>query len=135
MRRGATSPSTRCSADPRTGEIYDYFGGLEDIESRRVRFIGDPEAAHRRGSSSDPALLPLSCAVWRRASPTATRVDACTARANDLMALSRERIADELLKLLGLPDPAPTVALMLDRAILKPVLPKSSPARWRRSSG
>ena len=32
------------SADPVTGEIYDYFGGLEDIESRRVRFIGDPEA-------------------------------------------------------------------------------------------
>jgi poly(A) polymerase len=40
------------------------------------------------------------------------------------MALSRERIADELLKLLGLPDPAPTVAIMLDRGILKPVLPE-----------
>ena len=46
------------------------------------------------------------------------------------MALSRERIADELLKLLGLPDPAPTVALMLERAILKPVLPEIEPAAF-----
>jgi poly(A) polymerase len=47
------------------------------------------------------------------------------------MALSRERIADELLKLLGLPDPAPTVAVMLDRAILRPVLPEIEPDRLR----
>ena len=30
------------SADPGTGEIFDYFGGLDDLEARRVRFIGDP---------------------------------------------------------------------------------------------
>jgi poly(A) polymerase len=40
------------------------------------------------------------------------------------MALSRERIADELLKLLGLPKPTPTVRIMLERGILKPVLPE-----------
>jgi poly(A) polymerase len=40
------------------------------------------------------------------------------------MALSRERIADELLKLLGLEDPSATVAIMLDPAILEPVLPE-----------
>ena len=117
------------SADPRTGEVFDYFGGLDDIRARRVRFIGDPEARiaedhlrilrffrfHARFGSGDPDLQAL---------------DACTARANDLMALSRERIADEILKLLGLPDPAPTVAVMLDRAILKPVLPEMEPAAF-----
>jgi len=40
------------------------------------------------------------------------------------MALSRERIADETLKLLGLPDPARTVTLMIARGIFKPVLPE-----------
>jgi poly(A) polymerase len=40
------------------------------------------------------------------------------------MALSRERIADELLKLLALPAPAATVRLMVGRGILKPVLPQ-----------
>ena len=40
------------------------------------------------------------------------------------MALSRERIADELLKLLGMPDPSATIAIMLDHFILKPVIPE-----------
>jgi poly(A) polymerase len=40
------------------------------------------------------------------------------------MALSRERIADELLKLLGLPDPLASARLMIGRHILKPVLPE-----------
>jgi poly(A) polymerase len=40
------------------------------------------------------------------------------------MALSRERIADELLKLLAIRDPSVTVTIMLDRNILKPVLPE-----------
>jgi poly(A) polymerase len=30
------------SADPETGEVFDYFGGLDDLVARRVRFIGDP---------------------------------------------------------------------------------------------
>ena len=111
------------SADPRTGEIYDYFGGLEDIERRRVRFIGDPE---ERIAEDHLRILRFFRfhARFGMGEPDRDAVEACAARSNDLMALSRERIADELLKLLGLPDPAPTVALMLDRGILKPVLPE-----------
>src|SRR3954463_6393951 len=30
------------SADPLTGELFDYFGGLPDLENRHIRFIGDP---------------------------------------------------------------------------------------------
>ena len=30
------------SADPVSGELFDYFGGLADLEARQVRFIGDP---------------------------------------------------------------------------------------------
>src|SRR6476469_4597816 len=40
------------------------------------------------------------------------------------MALSRERIADELLKLLGMAEPSSTVQVMLERGILKPVIPE-----------
>jgi poly(A) polymerase len=115
------------SADPSTGEIFDYFGGLDDLQSRRVRFIGEPEA---RIAEDHLRILRFFRfhARFGAGEPDRQALDACTARANDLMALSRERIADELLKLLGLPDPAPTVAVMLDRAILKPVLPEIAPA-------
>ncbi len=32
------------SAEPETGAIHDYFGGIEDLERGLVRFIGDPSA-------------------------------------------------------------------------------------------
>ena len=61
--------------------------------------------------------------------PDAAALDACAARANDLMALSRERIGDELTKLLAMNDPAATVAIMLERNILTPVLPEIEASR------
>jgi len=111
------------SADPRTGEIFDYFGGLDDLLERHVRFIGDPL---KRIAEDHLRILRYFRfhARFGRGQPDQPALDACTARANDLMALSRERIADELLKLLALPEPSSTLGIMLDRNILKPVLPE-----------
>lgn len=116
------------SADPNTGEVFDYFGGLDDLVARHVRFIGDPL---KRIAEDHLRILRYFRfhARFGSGEPDRAALDACTARANDLMALSRERIADELLKLLGLPDPSVTVAIMLDRAILNPVLPEISAER------
>jgi poly(A) polymerase len=110
-------------ADPESGEIFDYFGGLPDLAERRVRFIGDPL---QRIAEDHLRILRFFrfYARFGRGDPDAEALDACAERANDLMALSRERIADELLKLLAVEDPAPTVRLMIDRAVLKPVLPE-----------
>lgn len=111
------------SADPVSGDIFDYFGGTEDLEERRVRFIGDPLT---RIAEDHLRILRFFRfhARFGRGDPDAASLEACTARANDLMALSRERIADELLRLLALADPAPTVALMTDKGIFRPVLPE-----------
>ena len=110
-------------ADPLTGELFDYFGGLADLEERHIRFIGDPL---QRIAEDHLRILRFFRfhARFDAGEPDAPALHACTARANDLMALSRERIADELLKLLGLRNPSGTVKIMLDRAILKPVLPE-----------
>ena len=115
-------------ADPQDGTIVDYFGGLSDLEKRRIRFIGDPL---ERIAEDHLRILRFFRfhARYGRGAPDAAALEACTARANDLMALSRERIADELLKLLGLADPQQTVALMLEREILAPALPEIEPAR------
>ena len=110
-------------ADPVTGEIHDYFGGIKDLETRHIRFIGDPL---KRIAEDHLRILRFFRFHGRfgGGSMDAAALDACTARARDLMALSRERIADELLKLLAVADPSPTVAIMLERDILKPVLPE-----------
>jgi poly(A) polymerase len=91
-----------------------------------VRFIGEPLA---RIAEDHLRILRLFRfhARFGAGDPDPAALAACTERSKDLMALSRERIADELLKLLGLPDPAPTVLVMLDREILTPVLPEIEP--------
>jgi poly(A) polymerase len=111
------------SADPAGGEVFDYFGGVADLTAGHVRFIGEPL---QRIAEDHLRILRFFRfhARFGEGAPDAAALDACAARANDLMALSRERIADELLKLLGLPDPAPTLALMIARGILRPVLPE-----------
>ena len=110
-------------ADPFTGEILDPVGGEADIRARRVRFIGEPL---QRIAEDHLRILRFFRfhARFGSGAPDAAALDACTLRANDLMALSRERIADELTKLLALPDPSPTVTLMHDRGIFAPVLPE-----------
>jgi poly(A) polymerase len=110
-------------ADPETGEIFDYVGGLDDLAQRCVRFIGDPL---QRIAEDHLRILRFFRfhARFGQGDPDAQALDACTIRANDLMALSRERIADEMLKILGLPDPVATVALMIARDIVAPVLPE-----------
>jgi poly(A) polymerase len=111
------------SADPASLRIFDYFEGETDLEARRVRFIGDPLT---RIAEDHLRILRFFRfhARFGAGAPDVAGLAACAERANDLMALSRERIADELLKLLSLPTPAETAALMIERGILQPVLPE-----------
>ena len=111
------------SADPLTLEIHDYFGGGEDLAARRVRFIGDPLI---RIAEDHLRILRFFRfhARFAEGEPDREAVEACAARANDLMALSRERIADELSKLLNLPRPEASLRLMVERGVLRPVLPE-----------
>lgn len=111
------------SASPVSGEVHDYFGGEDDLEAGRVRFIGEPL---QRIAEDHLRILRFFRfhARFGKGEPDAAGLAACVARANDLMALSRERIADELLKLLDAADPAPTVVLMTELGIFRPVLPE-----------
>ena len=111
------------SADPPSGEVHDYFGGADDLAAGRVRFIGDPLT---RIAEDHLRILRFFRfhARFGKGAPDEAALAACVARANDLMALSRERIADELLKLLALPEPAATAALMVEQGVLRPVLPE-----------
>lgn len=109
-------------ADPATAEIFDYFGGLDDLAARRVRFIGDP--LQRIAEDHLRILRFFRFHARFGDAPDAAGLDACTQRANDLMALSRERISAEFLKLLVAPNAVATLALMIERGILRPVLPE-----------
>lgn len=109
-------------ADPATGELFDYFGGLADLAARHIRFIGDPLA---RIAEDHLRILRFFRFLARFGdTPDPAALQACAERANDLMALSRERIRDELLKLLVADDAVRVVRLMVGLGILRPVLPE-----------
>jgi poly(A) polymerase len=110
-------------ADPYSGEVVDFYDGLGDLKSRTVRFIGEPL---QRIAEDHLRILRYFRfhARYGHGEPDPAALAACCARSNDLMALSRERIAGELMKLLAIPDPVPTVRLMLGCKLFAPVLPE-----------
>ena len=111
-------------ADPLTGEVFDYFGGLQDLADRRLRFIGD---ARQRIREDHLRILRYFRFQARFGSQPADNEaeDACRELAATLKGLSRERIGMEMLNLLGLPDPAPTVSRMAPRGVLDVILPEA----------
>ena len=113
-------------ADPIDGTLFDYFGGQDDLAAGRVRFIGDPL---RRIAEDHLRILRFFRFLARFGdAPDPAGLAACAERANDLMALSRERIADELLKLLVAARAPAIVRLMIDHGIFAPVLPEIAAA-------
>ena len=114
-------------ADPASGAVFDWFGGLDDLAARRLRFIGD---AHQRIREDHLRILRYFRFQARFGSQPADAAaeQACTELAATLKGLSRERVGMEMLNLLGLPDPAPTVQRMAELAVLPVVLPEADPA-------
>lgn len=118
-------------ADPHTRAISDFFGGLADLAERRVRFIGDP---HQRIREDHLRILRYFRFQARFGSlPADAEAEAaCTELAATLKGLSRERIGMEMMNLLGLADPAPTIARMAVLGVLAVILPEADPARLAR---
>jgi len=106
------------------GAVHDYFDGLADLAARRVRFIGDPD---QRIAEDALRILRYFRFQARFGShpPDPASLAACGRNARKLMALSRERVRDETLKLLAAPDPVPTLRLMRDQAVLAAFLPEA----------
>lgn len=113
-------------ADPLTGEIFDWFGGREDLEHRRVRFIGD--ARQRIREDHLRILRYFRFQARFGGSPADEEAEsACAELAATLKGLSRERVGMETINLLGLPDPAPTVRRMAELGVLAVILPEADP--------
>ncbi len=110
-------------ADPATLEVFDYFGGMADLEAGRVRFIG--EAAARIREDYLRILRYFRFQARFGSQLDAGAESACAELAPGLKGLSRERVGWELQNLLVLPDPAPTVARMRDLGVLPVVLPEA----------
>ena len=108
------------SADP-DGRVHDYFGGVADALTGRVRFVGDPA---RRLTEDVLRLLRFFRfqAHYGRTAPEEAALQVCSVHAPELAHLAGERIRVELFRLLAAPDPAPVWRLMQRWAIAPHVL-------------
>jgi poly(A) polymerase len=107
--------------DPRNGELHDPFGGRDDLAGGIVRAVGSPVERFQE----DP--LRLLRAV-RFASRLAFDIEPSTASAicqaaGALATISRERVRDELDKLLLGPAPARGIQLLTDLGLAELSLP------------
>lgn len=115
-------------ADPANGEVFDYFGGLDDLAARRIRFIGDARARIREDHLRILRYFRFQARFGSQPADAVSEA-ACAELAQMLKGLSRERIGMETMNLLALPDPAATVARMADLGVLAVILPEADPAR------
>lgn len=104
------------------GGFFDYFGGRDDLTAGRVRFVGD---AQSRVEEDYLRVLRYFrfLARFGQGEPDAQAVAACRAASSQLARLSIERVRNELLKLLGAPNPVPTLGLMRETGVLAAILP------------
>ncbi len=110
--------------DPSTSEVLDFVGGREDLEAGIIRAIGDPG---RRFAEDKLRML--------RAVRFAARFDyviepeslaAIQSMAHDVQVVSRERVRDELTKMLTEGHARRAFLLLDESGLLKEVLPEIS---------
>jgi tRNA nucleotidyltransferase/poly(A) polymerase len=102
------------------GRVHDYVGGLEDIASRRVRFIGDPA---RRIAEDYLRILRFFRihAAYGAGPPDRASYLACISGQAGLANLSSERIRVEILKLMVADGAVVAVDAMADGGLLLPI--------------
>ncbi|AQX18752.1 MULTISPECIES: CCA tRNA nucleotidyltransferase [Bartonella] len=123
-RRDFTINALYCNA---AGEIYDEVGGLNDIATRTVRFIG---VAEQRICEDYLRILRFFrfFAWYGIGRPDAEGLKACTRLKHGLHKLSPERIWGEMKKLLTALDPTRALLWMRQSGILTFILPETE--RW-----
>lgn len=107
--------------------VIDYVGGVEDLSRRVVRAVGDPSERFDEDHLRTLRAVRFACRLDFDLDPqtaTAIRADAA-----DLVGVSRERIGDELRKMLTHPSRAGAAEWLQSLGVDAPVLdePNATP--------
>ncbi|MCZ2158384.1 CCA tRNA nucleotidyltransferase [Bartonella sp. 220] len=123
-RRDFTINALYCDA---VGNLYDDVGGLNDIASRTVRFIGIAENRIREDYLR--ILRFFRFFAWYGAGrPDVQGLKACVSLKEGLQKLSSERIWAEMKKLLAASDPTRALLWMRQSGILTGIFPETE--KW-----
>jgi poly(A) polymerase/tRNA nucleotidyltransferase (CCA-adding enzyme) len=106
------------------GNVWDWFGGRDDLARGVVRFVGDPATRlaedHLRG-----LRFFRFHARYGRGAPDPAALAAIRAAVPGLAILSAERVWSELKRILAAADPREAMRLMDETGVLAAVLPEA----------
>lgn len=106
------------------GEIFDYFGGLDDLAAGRVRFVGDAETRIREDVLRVLRFFRFH-ARYGRSAPDPAALAAAARLAELVPGLSAERVWAELSRILTGPRPTRSLGLMAETGVLSRLLPEA----------
>ena len=103
--------------------IVDYVGGVEDLDSRLIRVIGEPDLRF----CEDPVRMLRACEFAGRLDFTIERhtQEAIERNREELLKASPARLIEELLQLLRCGAAAASIQWMLDLGLLGVLLPEA----------
>jgi poly(A) polymerase len=110
--------------DPMTGEVLDFVGGRKDLDAKLIRAIGDP--IRRFGEDKLRMLRAVRFAARFEYEIETDTLVAIQALAHEIKMVSRERVRDELTKMLTEGNARRAFLLLDQSGLLREVLPEIS---------
>ena len=124
-RRDFTINALAISLNPGSfGELLDPFGGMTDLENKLIRTPLDPDTTY----SDDPLrmLRAIRFATQLGFTIEASSLEAISRNANRIQIISKERIVDEINKILATDKPSVGFALLHKTGLLPEIFPELS---------
>lgn len=107
------------------GEIFDYFGGIDDLRKGKVIFVGDPETRIREDFLRILRFFRFF-AHFGQGEADAAALKACSRLANKIPTLSIERIRQETFRLLEADRCSEVWQLMLENGVATYFIPEAT---------
>jgi len=108
--------------DPLTNEVLDFVGGKIDLDNKVIRFIGNPQ--ERIDEDRLRILRAIRFACKYKFDFDVNSLSAIEKNAHRINDVSKERIKDELDKMLTLNKPSMAIRILHNVGILKYILPE-----------
>ena len=104
------------------GQLLDPFGGIQDMHDRLIRTPLDPDITY----SDDPLRMmrAIRFATQLQFTIVPESMEAITRNVERIRIISRERVLDEMMKIIRSPKPSIGFYLMKETGLLKEILPE-----------
>ena len=107
------------------GTLHDPVGGLADLDAHRVRFVGEPAQRIAEDVLRVLRYYRFEARFGAGTGDSEARA-ACRAAVPLLPKLSAERVSQELLRLMAVPDPLPALRMMEEDGVLAAIVPEAA---------